>query len=1254
MAEAPIGPTKPKRRRRARGFQLFASPVKRLAGHAHATAYLDPRPESEEGPLCVIFSGDRAINDAMVRIWSGRLIVVRPRKDGTFAKGAASLAARISNARVMFTNVADAEATLAMQPGLRTVARLLTRAPASLFADPSILLGLRALKMDGQVDETAIGAPTPLTDITTWLAHPVETAGAGPDGAPSYIFLDTPSFSRPSDEDLAEAVAGGEDGARFAGRMPVLDLIGAGDQAERIRTAAADGATFLTEDVSTSTFLACLGYPAATLRADGKISRSTALSLDGMSLLSDFTATGLYDLRLRRRLSLTRFLYHEAGPYRRYRSLLRLVNRNVPSEEDKLQLISLAVARGTDPSFGTTLGLFLEALIRDRRGESMRAHRALRRLADRLYQAGLTQTPEETADAPQFAQALPRATGDMQIAAPRRIQSFKAAVRDRLIKTGIRTYSRIGRSAGFSNPVARILTRRIAEMGLEEGFRLFAGLSGSKANARVVADDIAGTLAPRSQIKAIIAARLYLSADEAEKGMAVLDGLSNLSAGHHGMVLSCLYRTGRIEEGLAWLDRLPEEVRTKSPISTPAFNLVTNAYGREAAYEFLRPRMDPSAAPSQGLKFLYGRLAAIMRDYDVAYDNLQDIVQTSVENPAALQYWAQAARATGRLRAAVLELQSPRNADHPRAQLLLSYLLAEDGDVMGAMSAALAAFRLDPASSALAANAVSLASTAGGEPLIAEVLERHAKTSADAKVAACMHFTSRRDFDRADHHLSAAREGRAEMLQFTYAEARLRLHQEKFGAAARTLRRALAFDPARLTHVLLACEVAERRRDGGAEAKALADLASLIAPNDFRVLETLARQAEADGDHDQAEERLTRAGRSRVASTLRDDLRNNWSLFKVRAKADTDRAPPAAFNGLVTGLHLLMPPEVKRWDGGRLDGKSVLLVPRGGPGDEVRTLQVAARVLEEMGATISFFGDRRVRDIFHGNFSGGSFHSNPLAGSKLLADEIALRNLPRIQKGTAELARRQHLYFRARLFDEFDEVILADEVVLSHLLPAIFAGTAPDYAPLALNDEKAGRAEEMIAALGPGGPVATISWRGTYFSPNRPSASYLRIDELGPIFAVPGVRFIDTHPNSSDVERREIADRYGVELLRPEGVDFKNDFELTGALMRTADANIVPPVTQRDLAAAVGAPNIWSFDVIPGVSESWRVHEASQTDLWQPGIAHHTSRGLGSRAAVVEALARRLAALAAERSGDHAAAHQAVQPPSTGRTAPVT
>ncbi|MDX8349438.1 hypothetical protein SLH49_15735 [Cognatiyoonia sp. IB215446] len=1175
----------------------------------------------------VVFGATAVVKDVLIRVWGkDRMIFVRAKADSSFPPGALSAVARIPNARFVFLDGHQMRSVVAKRPALERRVRLILKSPLGLMADYQALLAFRVQKFTGETDDELIEEPPSLADITLWFGYPVRNMTGLDERVDKIIYLDVTCATPPDWTHTKPLIE-----LRFPG-VPIqrIEHFFAIDSGEATRafldTVSLSSCITITHDAPTAAYLHHCGYRAAVIKTDGQLTIPSSFTAEGMAMLKQFSATGLHDLKMRRAISLADFVSHEAGEFRQHRILLREINRAIGNAEDKLTLLAVSKAREHDSSLAVDLQLLFERLALKSKGTSVRSFAVIQRLMSRLHQSGFIS--DNAGDlAPPYLQHLEVEHGQTAIALPPNapVRHWRTRLREVLAQASVRWFFRLGRT-GLLAPLSRVAARQIAQLGIERGFQFIVGMTSDRAAAIALARKIEHASPKSDTHSSIICARLYLSAGATDDGLRVLRDCRSFEDAQQGIIISCLHTTGHVGEALEWYRQLSDEVKYRPHVCVHVTRLLLLTSSRSDALAYLQKCHDRNPHLSPSAQAVFAGLYVLAGEFDQAHVHLTELVERGSNNAEVLLKWAQAMRMTGGSKAGIRYLQHPQFVRSTRALLLLSYLLAEEGDLMGALKAAFAGFEIDEASTVLVARLTLLASAASADDLIGDVLSRHAATSATAKINAANHMISRQRYAEVARLLDYAEASKADRLRIAQVRLRLYQHTENYGSAKTELERALAIDPSRLNFVLAAAELALKLA-AKADAENYAARASLISAKDHRVLELHARLAEHKKQYKKAQEYVGKACKERRANSLRDDLRSNWHHFRLCAAAGQVSDAHAAFRRLVSGLHQLLPSEVSPWNGMALKGQRVLLLPRGGPGDELRTLQVVGRHLSQEGATIGFLGDARMRNTFVQNFPEGEFIENPIAGSKLRADQISQINLPRLQAGSVEMARRLGIYIRANTIERFDQVLFADDVVLHKVLPNILSGVKPQYARLDLTPDAQSRAEEVLAGLEGEGPLVTISWRGSYFSPNRPSDAFLQIAELGPILRNRGVRFLDTHPNSSDAERSEIEERYGVRILRPKKENFRDDLALLGAIMCKADANIVPPVTQRDLAAAVGAPNIWSFDVIPGISEAWRVDKKTQSDLWQPNILHHTERHYGHRSEVVAALAAKVATL---------------------------
>ncbi|WP_083897103.1 tetratricopeptide repeat protein, partial [Azospirillum sp. B506] len=102
-----------------------------------------------------------------------------------------------------------------------------------------------------------------------------------------------------------------------------------------------------------------------------------------------------------------------------------------------------------------------------------------------------------------------------------------------------------------------------------------------------------------------------------------------------------------------------------------------------------------------------------------------------------------------------------------------------------------------------------------------------------------------------------------------------------------------------------------------------------------------------------------------------------------------------------------------------------------------------------------------------------------------------------------------------------------------------------------------------------------ISWRSQLMTADRCGA-YLPLDAWGPVFAVPGVTFVNLQYDECQREILAAERQFGQPIYGWTGVDLRDDFEQTAALVSALDLVIAPANSVAELAGALGVP-VWRF-----------------------------------------------------------------------------
>ncbi|HZM44614.1 MAG TPA: tetratricopeptide repeat protein [Burkholderiales bacterium] len=172
-----------------------------------------------------------------------------------------------------------------------------------------------------------------------------------------------------------------------------------------------------------------------------------------------------------------------------------------------------------------------------------------------------------------------------------------------------------------------------------------------------------------------------------------------------------------------------------------------------------------------------------------------------------------------------------------------------------------------------------------------------------------------------------------------------------------------------------------------------------------------------------------------------------------------------------------------------------------------------------------------------------------------------------------------------------------------------------------------------LARLGDGHKVG-ISWRSTNLKGER-SLACTRLEQWGPILAVPGVLFVCLQYDECGAELDEARQRFGVAIHAFPEVDLYNDLDEAAALTQAIDLVISAPTAVSLLSAALGV-RTWQMSY----GADWQVH-GTDRNPWFPAMTQLKRAWNQEWDEVIADIAARLRAEAcAAADGDTAAGQQ--------------
>ncbi len=138
---------------------------------------------------------------------------------------------------------------------------------------------------------------------------------------------------------------------------------------------------------------------------------------------------------------------------------------------------------------------------------------------------------------------------------------------------------------------------------------------------------------------------------------------------------------------------------------------------------------------------------------------------------------------------------------------------------------------------------------------------------------------------------------------------------------------------------------------------------------------------------------------------------------------------------------------------------------------------------------------------------------------------------------------------------------------------------------------RTGRLRVSLTAMSGSRPLIGLAWRSG--SPRNGRLRSIPAPALAPLLAVDRVRFVSLQAQETEVERASLSDN---RLLRPNGIDHREDIDGLAALLSALDLVITIDTTTAHLAGALGMP---TWTLLPSVAE-WRWGRTGHATPWYP------------------------------------------------------
>jgi Flp pilus assembly protein TadD len=220
-----------------------------------------------------------------------------------------------------------------------------------------------------------------------------------------------------------------------------------------------------------------------------------------------------------------------------------------------------------------------------------------------------------------------------------------------------------------------------------------------------------------------------------------------------------------------------------------------------------------------------------------------------------------------------------------------------------------------------------------------------------------------------------------------------------------------------------------------------------------------------------------------------------------------------------------------------------------------------------------------------------------------------------------------------RAFPEVDFVALSDppEERLTAATAALFCGSLPRFfrnraESFSRQPKRLLVADPQLVArhasrLGEGFKVA-VSWRSSRAGWVGRSKS-TALAALAPLFAVPGVRWVDVQYGDTTEERASVARQCGIVLTHFDEIDYRDDLEDVLAIIENCDLVITTSNASAHFAGALGKP-VWLLYPAERPPFHYWAHRGDHRCLWHPSVEIVTGPGLADWPALLAHAAGRL------------------------------
>lgn len=242
--------------------------------------------------------------------------------------------------------------------------------------------------------------------------------------------------------------------------------------------------------------------------------------------------------------------------------------------------------------------------------------------------------------------------------------------------------------------------------------------------------------------------------------------------------------------------------------------------------------------------------------------------------------------------------------------------------------------------------------------------------------------------------------------------------------------------------------------------------------------------------------------------------------------------------------------QAQRWNGEDLAGKSLVIFPEQGIGDELLFASCLSDITD-LPSNCYIGCDPRLVSLYKRSFPRAQI----MPPQDFTQDGQRYRELPQLSK----------------------QGITPDYYIEIGSLPKFLHSSVKDlpvneHGYLTPSAERVTAWKEKLDHLGTG-PKVGIAWHSSKRSHKR-NRHYTELNEWGPIFATPGVTFIDLQYDGCREELAEAEKTFGVTIHHFDDIDLRNDLDEQTALIKALDIVVCPAITPAAMALAT-ATELW-------------------------------------------------------------------------------